>query len=88
VYENAEGQTWETRNPGDRSTRLDIRRIRRPRKHEREQLAAYEDAAQRDDRWINEALADLKRQRRDAIATEEAQGRSKDDPSEPHSLGT
>jgi len=27
-YENAIGQTWETRNPGDRSTDLIIRRVR------------------------------------------------------------
>jgi hypothetical protein len=27
-YENAIGQTWETRNPGDRSADLDIRRVR------------------------------------------------------------
>lgn len=27
-YENAVGQTWETRNPGDRSADLDIRRVR------------------------------------------------------------
>lgn len=27
-YENAEGKTWETRNPGNRSAKLDIRRVR------------------------------------------------------------
>jgi hypothetical protein len=26
-YENAQGKVWETRNPGDRSARLDIRRV-------------------------------------------------------------
>lgn len=88
VYENAEGQTWETRNPGDRSTRLDIRRVRRPREHEREQLATYEDAAQRDDKWVNEALADLERQRRGTVAAVEARGRSKGDPPGPNSPKT
>jgi hypothetical protein len=27
-YENAQGKLWETRNPGDRSARLDIKRVR------------------------------------------------------------
>jgi hypothetical protein len=27
-YENAQGKTWETRNPGDRSARLDIHQVR------------------------------------------------------------
>jgi hypothetical protein len=33
-YENAQGKLWETRNPGDRSERLDIKRVRVRRFHE------------------------------------------------------
>jgi hypothetical protein len=41
-YENARGQTWETRNPGDRSAKLEIRRVHRVKQleqHEAEQRA-------------------------------------------------
>lgn len=33
-YENAQGKTWETRNPGNRSKRLGIRRVRARQLHE------------------------------------------------------
>jgi len=33
-YENAQGKLWETRNPADRSSRLDIKRVRALRLHE------------------------------------------------------
>jgi hypothetical protein len=82
VYENAEGQTWETRNPGDRSTPLDIRRIRRPKRHEREQLEAYHAAEKRDSEWITGALVELEEQRRATVAAEEAQGRTKGEASD------
>jgi hypothetical protein len=78
-YENAEGQTWETRNPGDRSSRLDIRRIKKPERHEERELLAYNEASKRDVEWEREVLAELQEQARAAKAEEEAQGRSKGD---------
>jgi hypothetical protein len=40
-YENAIGQTWETRNPGDRSADLQIRRVRFTRLRERYEIWQY-----------------------------------------------
>jgi hypothetical protein len=39
-YENARGQTWETRNPGGRSAKLEIRRVWFVRRTERREAAA------------------------------------------------
>jgi hypothetical protein len=78
-YENAEGQTWETRNPGDRSTPLDVRRVRRPRRHEERELKALNEAAKRDREWEREVLAELEAERQRAIAAERAQGRNEGD---------
>ncbi|WP_445152519.1 hypothetical protein [Baekduia sp. Peel2402] len=79
-YENAEGQTWETRNPGDRSTPLDIRRVRRPKRHERRERKALNEAAKRDREWERAVLAELEAERQKAVAAERAQGRSKGAP--------
>ena len=59
-YENAQGQTWETRNPGDRSAKLDIRRIRWPKRHERREQRRRQEAGQHDAQWLRRALAELR----------------------------
>ena len=46
-YENAQGKTWETRNPGDRSADLDIRRIQFQRIQERGLRRRLEERARR-----------------------------------------
>lgn len=59
-YENALGHTWETRNPADRSAKLDIRRVRRPgRAAEGESKAR---AAMRSEgrEWEAQALEELR----------------------------
>jgi hypothetical protein len=58
-YENAEGQTWETRNPGDRSSRLDIRRIKNPKRYEQREREAYNEALKRDVEWERAVLTEL-----------------------------
>lgn len=78
-YENAEGQTWETRNPGDRSTPLDIRRIKDPKDHEKRELEALNAATARDPELERELLADLEAEHQRAVATAWEQGRSGDD---------
>lgn len=59
-YENARKQTWETRNPWDRSARLDIRRVRfaglREAREQRDRAAAGE----RGIAWERDALAELR----------------------------
>jgi hypothetical protein len=59
-YENAQGQTWETRNPGDRSARLDIRRIRYPAAVEFNEKKRREEAGQHDAEWVRQALDELR----------------------------
>jgi hypothetical protein len=59
-YENAQGKTWETLNPGDRSARLDIRRVRWVRLHEWRERRRREKAGQHDKEWIRKALAELR----------------------------
>jgi hypothetical protein len=59
-YENAQGQTWETRNPGDRSAKLDIRRIRSPKRHERREQRRRQEAGQHDAAWLQAALTELR----------------------------
>jgi hypothetical protein len=58
-YENAQGKTWETRNPGDRSTRLDIRRVRLVRLHEWRERRTYEKASKRDVEWDRKVREEL-----------------------------
>lgn len=71
-YENAEGQTWETRNPGDRSSRLDIRRIRRPARLERRERERRQEAGQHDADWARRALAELRAGMEEAQQAEDA----------------
>jgi hypothetical protein len=58
-YENAYGKTWETINPGERSARLDIRRVRLARLREwrddRARLRAHGHGVE----WERNALAEL-----------------------------
>jgi hypothetical protein len=58
-YENAQGKVWETRNPGDRSARLDIRRVRAVRLHERLEEHRRIKARKRGLDWERKALAEL-----------------------------
>ena len=61
VYENAHGETWETRNPADRAAQLQIRRIRfkrlRERQHERARTRVHEKATQVE----RQAIAELRK---------------------------
>lgn len=59
-YENPHGHTWETRNPGDRSVKLDIRRVRWPWAREWRERHNRRKAQQHDDEWIGKALAELR----------------------------
>ncbi len=59
-YENARGETWETINPGDRSARLDIRRVKRAKRQERREQQRRVEAAQHDREWERSALAELR----------------------------
>lgn len=58
-YENAQGKVWETRNPGDRSARWDIRRVRAVRLHERLEEHRRIKARKRGLDWERKALAEL-----------------------------
>jgi hypothetical protein len=60
-YENARGQVWETRNPGDRSAKLDIRRVRSIRWHEWREGRMRRKASKRGVEWERKALAELQR---------------------------
>jgi hypothetical protein len=73
-YENAQRQTWETCNPGDRSAKLDIRRVRRPERVERREQRRREEAGQHDAEWLRGALAEL---RAEADRTRAAEKRDK-----------
>jgi len=59
-YENAQKHTWETRNPGDRSAKLDIRRIRWVKRHEWREQRRRKKAGQHDRDWVTKALAELR----------------------------
>lgn len=59
-YENAQRETWETTNPGDRTARLAIRRIKRVARHEQRERRLRERAAQHDKDWERAALAELR----------------------------
>jgi len=59
-YENAQGKTWETRNPGDRSARLNVRRVRRLGRVERREEGAREQARRAGVEWEKEAFANLR----------------------------
>ncbi len=57
-YENAQGETWETRNPGDRSARLDIRRLRWVKRAEKREQADRDRV--RKEGWETQALEALR----------------------------
>ena len=56
-FENQRGQTWETRNPADRSAKLEIHRIRRVTQVE--QREKTERASVRSAEWEEEAFRRL-----------------------------
>lgn len=58
-FENGQGKTWETRNPGDRSARLDISRVRLVRLHEWNERRARKKASRRDAEWERKAREEL-----------------------------
>lgn len=58
-YENAQGETWETINPADRSARIHIRRVRAVRLREWRERRAREMAGRRDVEWEKRAVAEL-----------------------------
>lgn len=68
-YENAQGETWETLNPGDRSARLNIHRVRHPDRLERREQRRRVEAGQHDREWIRAALAELRTQADDDPAS-------------------
>jgi hypothetical protein len=59
-YENAQGQVWETRNPGDRSARLRIRRVRLRRLREWREEQQRKKARKYGVEWERKALAELR----------------------------
>ena len=59
-YENAQGKTWETRNPADRSAKLDIRRVRVVRWREWQETRKRRKASQAGKDWERKALAELR----------------------------
>lgn len=61
-YENAQKHTWETRNPADRSAKLDIRRIRWGTLWFREwrERRARTTAGRHDTEWVRKALDELR----------------------------
>jgi hypothetical protein len=58
-YENAQGQVWETTNPGDRSERLAIKRVQLVRFRERREERARERAGKAGADVERDLLADL-----------------------------
>jgi hypothetical protein len=68
-YENAQGQTWESRNPGDRSAKLDIRCVRSPDRLELREQRDRREAQQHDDEWVRAALAELRSEAERADST-------------------
>lgn len=60
-YENAQGKVWETRNPGDRSSKLDIHRVRFLRMREWRESCARRKASKRGIEWERKALGELRR---------------------------
>ena len=62
-YENAQGNTYETTNPGDRSADLKIRRVWFPRHSEKQQVGKWNEAHERGVRsekaWREELLGRL-----------------------------
>jgi len=58
-YSNAYGKTWETRNPSDRTARLDVRRVRFVRLHEWREKRARDGAAKDGRAWEQRAIAAL-----------------------------
>ncbi len=59
-YENARTQTWETRNPADRSARLDIQRVRFVGIRDRLEQRRRTKAGERGTAWERAALAELR----------------------------
>lgn len=59
-YENARNQTWETRNPWDRSASLDIRRVRWVRFNEWREQRRRTKAVEQGAEWERKALAELR----------------------------
>ena len=76
-YENSRRQTWETRNPGDRSARLDIRRVRFPKITEWREQRRRDDAGRADVEWERRALAELREIREKAEQAEAAKAPSR-----------
>jgi hypothetical protein len=58
-YENAYGKTWETRNPGDRTSRLDIRRVRFRWVRERYENWRRDRARQHGVEWERKIVSEL-----------------------------
>jgi hypothetical protein len=62
-YENAQGKTWETRNPGNRSKRLGIKRVRARWLHEwweqRQRLKAAQQGVEVEQAVVAELLSQL-----------------------------
>lgn len=67
-YESSDGKTWETRNPGNRSAKLNIRRVRLPRLHDWRETRRRKTAAEYDIEWERQALEELRQIRAKAEA--------------------
>ncbi len=73
-YESTDGKTWETRNPGNRSAKLDIKRVRLPRFRDWRDTRHRQKAAEYDIEWERQALDELRQIRASAEAEASAEG--------------
>jgi hypothetical protein len=79
-YESADGKTWETRNPGNRSAKLNIKRVRFARLRDWRDTRQRTKAAEYDIEWERQALEELRQI--GAKAEAEASTRGTDDASD------
>jgi hypothetical protein len=81
-YENAQGKVWETRNPGDRSEHLDIKRVRLLRLRQRLEQRRRNKARQHGAEWERAAIDELQHQPAPAPGAA-SQPESPEDPAQP-----
>lgn len=69
-YENTQGKTWETRNPGDRSAKLNIKRVRFLKWREWREERKRRKAARNGLQWERQVLTELRAASENARAAE------------------
>jgi hypothetical protein len=71
-YEDADGRTWETLNPGDRSRNMKIRRVRFVGARERLEEWRRRRAHKHGEKWMRDALAELREAAEETKAAEKS----------------